>query len=83
MIENFQTGDKSGAFYNQLIGFDLLHIFSINTNFSNNKSGSQFPLGLTSDVARAKEWWNSERYTEAKKIRQAASTTKMVIVEGI
>jgi uncharacterized protein (DUF1330 family) len=35
------------------------------------------------DVARAKEWWNSERYTEAKKIRQAASTTKMVIVEGI
>lgn len=33
-------------------------------------------------VARAKEWWGSEEYAPAKSIRQAASTTKMIVVEG-
>jgi uncharacterized protein (DUF1330 family) len=33
-------------------------------------------------VVRAKEWWNSEMYTQAKVIRQRASTTKMIVVQG-
>jgi uncharacterized protein (DUF1330 family) len=34
-------------------------------------------------VERANEWWNSELYTEAKKIRQRTAQTKMIIVEGV
>jgi uncharacterized protein (DUF1330 family) len=33
-------------------------------------------------VARAKEWWDSPEYTPAKKIRQAAAHTNMIVVEG-
>jgi uncharacterized protein (DUF1330 family) len=33
-------------------------------------------------VERAKEWWSSEIYTEAKLIRQRAATTKMIVVQG-
>jgi len=33
-------------------------------------------------VERAREWWNSDLYTEAKVIRQKAANTKMIIVEG-
>lgn len=33
-------------------------------------------------VARAKEWWNSAVYAEAKVIRQRAATTKMIVVRG-
>jgi uncharacterized protein (DUF1330 family) len=34
-------------------------------------------------VARAKEWWASPEYTEAKNIRQQAAVTKMLVVEGV
>lgn len=30
----------------------------------------------------AKQWWSSPEYTPAKKIRQGASETKMILVEG-
>jgi uncharacterized protein (DUF1330 family) len=33
-------------------------------------------------VQRANEWWNSELYSSAKIVRQRASKTKMIIVEG-
>ena len=33
-------------------------------------------------VERAKEWWNSETYAEAKAIRQKAANTKMIVVQG-
>jgi uncharacterized protein (DUF1330 family) len=33
-------------------------------------------------VERAKEWWASETYALAKKIRQANARTKMIVVEG-
>ena len=32
---------------------------------------------------RAKEWWASENYAPAKKIRQGAAHTKMLVVDGI
>lgn len=34
-------------------------------------------------VDRAKEWWHSEIYSEAKAIRQKASETQMIVVEGV
>lgn len=34
-------------------------------------------------VERAKEWWHSVEYAEAKSIRQRAATTKMLVVEGV
>jgi uncharacterized protein (DUF1330 family) len=34
-------------------------------------------------MARAKEWYASEGYTAAKKIRHIAATTKMILVEGV
>ena len=33
-------------------------------------------------VERALEWYHSEEYREAKGIRQAASTGKMILIEG-
>jgi uncharacterized protein (DUF1330 family) len=34
------------------------------------------------DKEKAKAWWSSDVYAPAKIIRQAASTTKMIVVEG-
>ena len=33
-------------------------------------------------LKRAKEWWHSPEYSEARAIRQRAATTKMIVVEG-
>lgn len=30
----------------------------------------------------AKQWWESEEYAPAKKIRQRTATTKMILIEG-
>ena len=32
---------------------------------------------------QAKTWWNSSEYAEAKALRQAATNTRMVLVEGV
>jgi uncharacterized protein (DUF1330 family) len=32
---------------------------------------------------RAKEWWNSDMYRAAKKLRQSAARTNMILVQGI
>lgn len=37
----------------------------------------EFP---TADAAR--KWWNSPEYTKARKIRQSASTARMLLVDG-
>ena len=34
-------------------------------------------------IERAQEWWESEGYEKAKKIRHASADTKMIIVEGV
>jgi uncharacterized protein (DUF1330 family) len=34
------------------------------------------------DVAKAKAWWNSAEYVKPKAIRQSASHTEMIVVEG-
>ncbi len=32
---------------------------------------------------RAREWWNSEEYAEAKALRQATTETEMLLIEGL
>ena len=34
-------------------------------------------------VERAKAWWASPEYAEAKALRQATSSTQMIVVEGV
>lgn len=34
-------------------------------------------------VARAKQWWGSKEYAEAKKLRQDTARTQMMVVEGL
>jgi uncharacterized protein (DUF1330 family) len=35
------------------------------------------------DVATAKAWWSSAEYANPKAIRQSASRTEMIVMEGI
>ena len=35
------------------------------------------------DVARARAWWSSPEYAEAKALRQSCSQTDMIVVEGV
>lgn len=35
------------------------------------------------DAAQARKWYSSVEYTEAKKIRQEASTGRMILIDGI
>jgi uncharacterized protein (DUF1330 family) len=35
------------------------------------------------DAAAARAWWSSEAYAEPKAIRQSASHTEMILVEGV
>jgi uncharacterized protein (DUF1330 family) len=34
-------------------------------------------------VERAKEWWHSPEYSEAKAIRQATSEGTLIVIEGV
>jgi len=34
-------------------------------------------------MERAKAWWNSDDYREPRKLRQSASITNMIVVDGI
>ena len=35
------------------------------------------------DAAKARAWWSSAEYTEAKAIRQSCSATEMLLAEGV
>jgi uncharacterized protein (DUF1330 family) len=35
------------------------------------------------DAARAKAWWSSPEYSEAKSIRQGCAATEMLLAEGV
>lgn len=35
------------------------------------------------DVERAKAWWASDAYAPAKALRQATSSTQMIVAEGL
>lgn len=34
-------------------------------------------------VERAKEWWASAEYADAKRLRQATASSNMIVVEGV
>lgn len=34
-------------------------------------------------LERARAWWNSNEYAEAKALRQATAKTQMIVVEGV
>jgi uncharacterized protein (DUF1330 family) len=34
-------------------------------------------------VEKAKQWWNSPEYSDAKKIRHQTAKSRMIVVEGI
>jgi len=34
-------------------------------------------------IERARAWWSSPEYAEAKAMRQASATTEMILVEGL
>jgi len=34
-------------------------------------------------ATRAREWWSSKEYAEAKALRQATARTEMLLVEGV
>jgi uncharacterized protein (DUF1330 family) len=34
-------------------------------------------------LERAKEWWASEKYREAKEMRQLSAKTRMIVVESV
>ncbi len=35
------------------------------------------------NVERARQWWSSETYAPAKRLRQETATTEMILVEGV
>ena len=35
------------------------------------------------DVERARSWWDSEEYREARALRQRTTHTRMVLIEGV
>ena len=46
-------------------------------------SPERFVILEFDDANRAKAWWDSEEYREAKLLRQATSDTEMILVEGV
>lgn len=46
-------------------------------------SPKRFVIVEFPDAEKAKAWWASEEYAEAKALRQATSSTQMIIVEGL
>lgn len=34
-------------------------------------------------MARAKEWWGSKEYSDAKDLRHKCANTKMIVIEGL
>lgn len=43
---------------------------------------SRFVILEFPTAARAREWWDSEAYLPAKRMRQASARTNMILVEG-
>lgn len=44
---------------------------------------SRFVILEFENAERARAWWSSPEYAEAKKLRQATATTEMLLVEGL
>jgi uncharacterized protein (DUF1330 family) len=45
-------------------------------------SPKRFVIVEFASLEKAKAWWSSPEYAEAKALRQATAATKMIVVEG-
>lgn len=52
-------------------------------NLEGTWNPQRFVLVEFPDAGAARAWWNSEAYAEPKAIRQSASDTQMILVEGV
>ena len=52
-------------------------------NLEGEWSPKRFVMVEFPSVERAKAWWASPEYAEAKALRQATARTQMIVVEGV
>ena len=52
-------------------------------NLEGSWAPQRFVIVEFPDADTARAWWNSAQYAEPKAIRQSASHTEMILVEGI
>lgn len=48
-----------------------------------NWAPRRFVIVEFSSLEKAKAWWSSAEYAEAKALRQATAKTQMIVVEGV
>ncbi|MDH3315892.1 MAG: DUF1330 domain-containing protein [Gammaproteobacteria bacterium] len=51
-------------------------------NLEGSWNPARFVVIEFDSVARAKAWWGSDEYAEAKALRQASADTEMIVVQG-
>ena len=51
-------------------------------NLEGSWSPARFVIIEFDSVERAKAWWGSDEYKEAKALRQATADTEMIVVQG-
>ena len=51
-------------------------------NLEGEWNPKRFVIIEFSSVEKAREWWNSKAYTEAKAIRRGAAKSNFILVEG-
>lgn len=60
--------------------------FLVRGGAAENLEGGWNPARLVviefDSVAKAKAWWGSDEYAEAKALRQATADTEMIVVQG-
>lgn len=60
--------------------------FLVRGGFAENLEGDWDPKRIVvvefDSIEQAKSWWSSDAYAAPKKLRQSASITKMIVVEG-
>lgn len=52
-------------------------------NLEGDWSPERFVIVEFATLERARQWWSSAEYKEAKALRQATTSTRMIVVEGL
>jgi uncharacterized protein (DUF1330 family) len=52
-------------------------------NLEGSWNPARFVIIEFDSVERAKAWWGSSEYAEAKALRQATADTEMIVVQGV
>ena len=52
-------------------------------NLEGNWEPSRLVIIEFDSVERARDWWSSSEYAEAKQLRQQTTDTEMILVEGV